>query len=337
MKKIFVAIMAVASFVACTNDEVMDFNKQEIAFTNAFVENATRANDAFTVTTSTLGNFQVYGTTKGDETGAAIVPIFDYVTVSNEADAWAYSASNIQYWIDGNTYNFVAVKNVNKADVTLTDGVPSAIKYDAATQADFLYAANPFGQYTQGTSVTKVPFTFDHKLSKVFFTFRNTMTTNVAENMYTYRVSNIKINNAVKAATYKPSGVWEDETAYYTAENALEFGNITKNFAEGANQGEAALIGAVGATDESTSLNARLVIPHAYTALNITCTIETLLNGAVVNVETYNKNIAQTFDAGKVYNFVLTRNNPGAQIQFTVNNVNAWDENHTGYNPGVGI
>ena len=321
MKKTLFTILAAASLLACSKSQVLETVAPEaIAFDNAFVDNATKSNDSFTITAANIKNFNVYGTTQGNEAGSSLVPIFDYVLVEKSDKTWGYADEFTQYWIDGNTYNFAAVVNVAKENVTLDNLVPASIKCDVANQLDILYAGNPYGEYTKGTSVTTVPFTFNHLLAKAFFTFKNEMTSNSASNTYTYRVTDIKINDAAKVATGTVAGVWGAPTEKYN----VEFGNITKTFA-GTYKGEATLIGAVGAADQSTSLESRLMIPQVNASLNITCKIETLLNGAVIDVENYNTNITKTLEAGKVYNFILAKKNPGDKIEFTVTTVNDWE------------
>ena len=329
MKKTLFTILAAAAIVGCAKEEVVTVNQEAIAFDNAFVDNATKSNDSFTITSTSIDEFQVYGTTKGDETGAVLVPIFNHVTVAKDG-TWKYADDYTQYWVNGNTYNFAALVNVAAEDVTLNNAVPTEVKCDVSAQKDILYAANAFGVYTSGTSVTTVPFTFNHLLSKVFFTFKNTMTTNSAVNQYTYRITDIKINGAAKVATGTVAGVWGYPTATYD----VEFGNITKVF-DGTDAGEASLIGAVGAADQSTSLESRLMIPQANASLNITCTIETLLNEKVIDVENYSTTVTKTLEAGKVYNFILAKSNPGDKIEFTVTTVTAWDETHENYNQNL--
>ncbi len=328
MKKTLFTILAAVALVACAKEEVVTVDQEAIAFDNAFVDNATKSNDAFTITSTSIDKFQVYGTTQGNETGAVLVPIFNHVTVEKNG-TWKYSDDYTQYWVNGNTYNFAALVNVASTDVTLVNGVPSKIECDISAQKDILYAANAFGVYTKGTSVTTVPFTFNHLLSKVFFTFQNTMTTNSTANIYTYRITDIQINDAAKVATGTVAGVWGAPTATYD----VEFGNITKVFdTASANVGEATEIGAIGATDQSTSLDSRLMIPQTNAALKITCTIETLLNHSVIDVENYSTSITKTLEAGKVYNFILAKSNPGDKIEFTVTTVTEWDETHSNYN-----
>ena len=328
MKKTLFTILAVAALAACAKEEVVTVNHEAIAFDNAFVDNATKSNDSFTITSTSIDEFQVYGTTIGDEAGSSLVPIFDYVTVQKDGDKWKYADDFTQYWVNNNRYNFAAVVNVDKKNVELKDLVPATIKCDVSEQKDILYAANTYGEYKGTTEL--VSFTFNHLLSKAFFTFKNKMTTNSAANQYTYRVSDIKINKAAKVATGTVAGVWGEPTETYD----VEFGNITKNFS-GSMEGNADLIGAVGTTDESTSLESRLMIPQKNANLNITCKIETLLNGAVIDIENYSADITKTLEAGKVYNFILAKSNPGDKIEFTVTTVTAWDETHVNYNQNL--
>ena len=58
--------------------------------------------------------------------------------------------------------------------------------------------------------------------------------------------------------------------------------------------------------------------------MNITCTIETLYGDSVIDVESYSRNIEFTFVKGHAYNFILTLQNPGDVIEFTVTAVNEW-------------
>ena len=81
MKKVFIAILAVAAFAACNKAEVVESAPvAAIAFENAFVDNTTKATD---ITKANLSDFGVYGTvTKGEN--AAL--IFNNQTVSKSGD-----------------------------------------------------------------------------------------------------------------------------------------------------------------------------------------------------------------------------------------------------------
>ena len=223
MKKILFTILCAGAVMSCAKEEVVTAEQEAITFENAFVDNATKALDGYTVTKSNLTTFNVWGTTQMPGTGSAIVPIFNEVAVSLDGTAWTYGAAYTQYWIPGNTYVFAAAKNYGS--VGLVDGVPATFVYDAATQKDLIYdeadtrTGNPAG------SNPAVEFTFEHLLSKAYFTVKNEMSADNAN--YSYRVSNIAINNAVKKATYKvATEKWEDATEAYTAGAPLAFGNV---------------------------------------------------------------------------------------------------------------
>ena len=316
MKKILFALCAMATLASCSNEEIVNFDKEAIAFDGAFVDNGTRAQDDFTIETNKLLAFDVWATTQRPSS-TQIVPIMEKVEVSRAtaSAAWGYGAAYTQYWIPGNTYKFVAAKNYKT--VTLTDGVPSQFTYDAADQKDLLYAADTRVGMEAGANAP-VAFTFDHLLSKAYFTV-DTNAMSGANANYTYRITNLCINNAVKEATYTVDGATWAGTANYTAQDPLKFNNVKV--------GEK-----LAADGVYTSDDARLLIPATYTDLNITCTIETLYGESVIDVQNYNKTIAQSFVKGFVYNFVLALKDPGQPIEFTVTRVNEWIPTGNTYN-----
>lgn len=324
MKKILFALCAVATFASCSNDEVVNFDQEAIAFDGAFVDNGTRATDdatdEFTIETDDLLAFNVWATTQRPEQGGEVQPITPILTAVEVSRApgsstWGYGTANTQYWIPGNTYQFAAAKNYGA--VRLADGVPAEFDYDATTQFDLLYAASDPRVGVAGTNAA-VAFTFDHLLSKAYFTVDTNQMSGDNDN-YTYRVKNICINNAVKKATYDvATGKWGNVTENYTELAPLTFNNVNTV------AGEAAKLAADGVY---TSDYARLLVPATYedsNKLNITCTIETLYGDAVIDVQNYDKSISQTFVKGYVYNFVLALKDPGQPIDFTVTRVNEW-------------
>ena len=326
MKKIFFAILCAGAVISCAKDEVITAEKEAITFENAFVDNATKALDSYTVNTDNLTTFNVWGTTQMPTAGSPIVPIFNEVAVSLNGTDWTYGSAFTQYWIPGNSYVFAAAKNYES--VGLVDGVPATFVYDAAAQADLLYDAAPTITGAEAGSNSSVEFTFEHLLSKAYFTVKNQMSGDNTN--YSYRVSNIAINNAVKKATYKvATEKWEDATAFYTAGAPLAFGNV--NGIATVDTPEAVKIFA--GTTNYTSHYSHLLIPAEYkdaNKLNITCTIETLYGDSVIDVENYNSDIAFTFEKGHAYNFILTLQNPGDVIKFHVVAVKDWNTDHNG-------
>ena len=323
MKKIFFAILCAGAVISCAKEEVITAEKEAITFENAFVDNATKALDGYTVNTGNLTSFNVWGTTQMPTAGSPIVPIFEEVAVSLNGTDWTYGSAFTQYWIPGNSYVFAAAKNYES--VGLVNGVPATFVYDAAAQADLLYDAAPTLTGAEAGSNSSVEFTFEHLLSKAYFTVKNQMSADNAN--YSYRVSNIAINNAVKKATYTvASEEWAGVTESYTSLAPLAFGNV--NGVATVETPEAVKI--IAGTTDYTSHYSRLLIPAAYTDLNITCTIETLYGDSVIDVENYNRDIAFTFEKGHAYNFILSLQNPGDVIKFDVVAVNEWITDHNG-------
>lgn len=308
MKKILFALCAVATFASCSKSEVLNLNQEAIDFGTAFVDNGTRATDEFTIETHELFDFNVWATTQRPAQGGVaqpITPILNEVVVCRPdlASNWVYPTAYTQYWIPGNTYQFAAAKNYDA--VALANGVPATFDYDAAGQLDLIYAADSRVGQEAGANA-KVAFTFDHLLSKAYFTVDTNQMSGDNTN-YTYRVTNICINNAVKEAAYDvASETWNGVSTY-----DVDFEDVNT----------AAKLAANGVY---TSDYARLLVPASYTDLNITCTIETLYGDAVIDVQNYNKSISQNFVKGFVYNFMLALKDPGQPIEFTVTRVNEW-------------
>lgn len=334
MKKILFALCAMATFASCSNEEIVNFDKEAIAFDGAFVDNGTRAEDNFTIETHELFAFNVWATTQRpaqEGVPQPIVPIMNEVIVCRPdlVSDWVYPTTNTQYWIPDNNYKFVAAKNYTGVTVPDGGGVPSQFTYDAATQADFIYAVHTCVGQAAGANAP-VAFTFDHLLSKAYFTVDTNQMSGDNAN-YTYRITNVCINNAVKVATCDVStgtATWAG-TANYTAQNPLTFDRVNAG-------------GKLVADQTYTSDYARLLVPATYddsNKLNITCTIETLYGDAVIDVQNYEKSIAQSFVKGFVYNFVLALKDPGQPIEFTVTRVNEWipvgDENNETEIPGL--
>ena len=76
MKKLFLSVFAIAALASCMQDETLGAAQREnIVFENAFVDNATKAIDPSITTNgkNAIDTFQVWGTTQGDHTNAAIV------------------------------------------------------------------------------------------------------------------------------------------------------------------------------------------------------------------------------------------------------------------------
>ena len=297
-----------------------------------------------------MTEFQVYGTIT--TTASQTANIFAGETVSKTltsgtGDTWKYAAANTQYWISGNTYNFVAIADGNAANATSVStgdyGMPTAIELlDASKQRDVLYAEKTDITDTNGFP-SSVEFTFNHIMAKAKVTVKNTIETNSG---YSYKVSGITLNDTAKNGTYDiANGTWSKATT--PADYNPSFGNAVATPTE---TGAAADFIGFGkslesnfewlivptfddgndATDDVTNINITFTRDYYYSSDGGT-------NNVLVRSETNTVSAKKKIEAGHAYNFVIKLGNPGEPIQFTVNEIKDWDYNHDGYNPGVDV
>ena len=197
MKKLFVALLAVAGLTACFNEEVVRVqDPTAISFEANWVENATRADVAVdpSTTTESLTGFKVWGFM--DEVSGKV---FEGEEVTGSKGNFTYN--NIAYWLPGHTYYFAALAPIGGNWTLNTEaanyyGAGIVNFLNANGTEDLLYAANVEEAPALGTAKT-VNFTFSHLLSKVKFTFTNGFTN---PNMY-IDVKNVRIVNAPLAGS----------------------------------------------------------------------------------------------------------------------------------------
>ena len=320
MKKIFVAVLAMAGVVACNTVDTLDVPQNpEIRFANAFVENATRANEALdpSTTTESLTAFDVWGFM--DEP-AGTVFVGEDVTGSKGNFTYA----NIQYWAPGHKYYFAAVAPMNSANVEVDTtyanelGIGTIKFKNVDGTEDLLYSAVAVDAPALGEAKT-VMLTFNHLLSKVKFTFTNGFAN---DNAY-IDVKDVKITNAPAAATVVLNKVWWTENPWtdYLGTVELAFGDACSKTAAGETQ---------VAADE------RLTIP-AGAEQKYTVTFDVVLYmGDVVAYEGTKTATIEgvALEIGKAYNFSATLNasnitEEGVELQpivFNVEVVKDWVE-----------
>ena len=340
MKKIFIAIVALAAATACSNNELVSVNQEAIAFDNAFVNNSTRSVvDPSYSNTNLFSDFAVYGFVTGDNTA----PIFDCTKVSGSAlnGDWTYEGT--QYWIEGATYNFYAVAPHSYlgywvGNTANADGLVLYVQNNDGTKDILVAKANDIeGQHSGDND--PVEFNFQHILSKVKFSFTN----NYDATGSSIRVENIKITNACGGS-------------YVTfTKNNLQWGNgnpsaqaPTLNFGMATDAEETADVKenvevayAYGKTYESQ--NELLLIPVSgpeYTlngetvkGYNVTFDVKVLVNSVVVKTYNHSVNVDFTPVAGHSYDIKAvisaTNINPDEAldpIEFTVTGIDGWDE-----------
>ena len=297
MKKIFVAVLAMAGVVACNTVDTLDVPQNpEIRFANAFVENATRANAALdpSTTTESLTAFDVWGF-MDNVTGT----VFVNEDVTGSKGNFTYA--NIQYWAPGHKYYFAAVAPMNSANVEVDTtyanelGIGTIKFKNVDGTEDLLYSAVEVStaDLKLGEGMDPVKLTFSHLLSKVKFTFANGFTN---DNAY-IDVKNVKITNAPAAATVVLNKVWWTENPWtdYLGTTELVFGDACSKTPAGKPQ---------VAADE------RLTIP-AGAEKEYTVTFEVALYMGEVLAYSGTKTATiegVALEIGKAYNFTATLN-----------------------------
>lgn len=328
MKKIFlIGLTAAAMLASCSNDETVEMAQQKaISFSNAFVNNGTRSIYDPSFTTASLSDFAVYGFTQKGQ-------IFNGEKVSKGGAAstgWSYD--NVQYWVPGNTYTFGAIAPYsvagNVSNVTLPTGATKvgmevAFTNTDADQVDLLHAAPAQITGVTPTYTTPVSMTFNHQLSKVKFSFQNSVGVG-----YNVKVSNVKITDAFKEGTLTVAAAgntWGNQTDK-TLE--LNFGNVVAN----ASSTEASAI-ANAATLES--YNEKLMIPMGSSAkYTVTFTAELFKDNVSLGIYNHRVEIKNVeFKLGYCYDFKasLTHKNITAEdelnpIEFAVTKVEDWNK-----------
>lgn len=331
MKKVFFLGIAAATMLAsCSKNETVDVPQgKAIGFSNTFVDNATRSVVDPSFTTTSLGNFAVYGFTQKGQ-------IFDGVPVSSADNGSTWTYNPIQYWVKGNQYAFAAIApaSVSVSDAKLTGTsvddykVGMTVSFTNDGKTDLLYAAanNVDANDSFMANPDPVSLTFKHQLSKVKFSFKNNVS-----GAYNIKVTDVKITNAKSSGTLTVStaadNVWSNVGGNPLG---LEFG------AAGTTDASTAVAIAFGS--EVETYNEQLMIPTASTeSYNVTFTVE-LLNGTV-SMGTYNHTATiegVELKLGYCYDFAaeLNANNivvdpddPDAQlkpIEFKVNEISTW-------------
>lgn len=319
MKKIFVAVLAMAGVVACNTVDTLDVPQNpEIRFANAFVENATRANEALdpSTTTTSLTGFNVWGFM--DNTSGTV-----FVAEDVTGSKGNFTYANIQYWAPGHTYYFAALAPIDSANVTdfsakvvgeteeekLVETVLNFANLDGTE--DLLYAAKTEVAPALGEAKT-VMLTFNHLLSKVKFTFTNGFTN---DNAYIDVKSVTMTAPATATATLAAENSWANQAG----ETTLAFGDACSKTPAGETQ---------VAADE------RLTIPaDAEQKYTVTFDVALYMGDVVAYEGTKTATIeGVALEIGKAYNFSATLNasnitEEGVELQpivFDVEEVNGW-------------
>jgi len=340
-KNLFLGIAVVAMLASCSKDETVDMPKSKaIGFSNTFVNNATRSVVDPSYTTADLGSFAVYGFTQNGQ-------IFDGDVVESQDNGVTWDYNPKKYWIEGNQYAFGAIAPANNANIrvsgaqmlgssvadykvgmsvafTNTDGdIDLLYAAPNAVDADDVFIANP----------DKVKMTFSHQLSKVKFSFVNSIGAD-----YKITVEDVKIIDAKKTGTLtiaekNSANSWGNSG---TGSTALEFGDVVAADAE---KGTGATAQPIEFTKEGETYNERLMIPYPASGIYTVQFKVQLYDGTVAmwdNPKDFEVQIQNVeFKLGYCYDFkaTLTSENisgpdePGLKpIEFEVDKIEPWTE-----------
>ena len=319
MKKIFVSVLAVASLMACTKEEIVKVQAPfAIEYDGAYVDAQTRAAVDPSTTSATIAAFNAYGFMDN-----ASGVVFNGDEVTKVGSAWSYA--NTQYWMPGHSYYFAALAPMNsnnwQLDTTgnnkLGAGLVTFTNVDGTE--DLLYAATAV---TTGDKITSQPapvkFAFSHLLSKVKFTFSNGFG---ADNMSVI-VSDVKMTVPGAASIDLDVKNWWDNDDWKldaSAENVtLAFGDVVEL--------------TEGASDEVA--NERLTIPADADQEYIITFNVTVKVGDVVAIDNELRTAKVTgvaLEMGKAYNFQATLDHSNVfdsqelyPIVFEVDEVKDW-------------
>ena len=186
-KSMFLLGIATVALASCTNEEVVEMPQNRAIGFSTFLNNTTRT--VTDLSSLSDGDYYVigyYGTSQYSN---------DNIVFNNEANTMEY------YWQANNHYQFASYSdgtNRIASGVSFTPGNPGSLvisDYAVTDDNDLLGAISADVHCTDATSMSKVPLTFKHLLSKVRFTFNSA----IGED-YTLAITNLKFN-AISTAT----------------------------------------------------------------------------------------------------------------------------------------
>lgn len=228
MKKVLlIGLAATAMLASCSNDETVEMAQQKAIGFSSFVNKSTRG--ATDITSSTINNFSVYSYQNDNA-------ILSDELVTKTNNTWTYT--NTQYWASA-TYNFFAISPGHSEDNDKNSQDEDSWTYTPNKDGGTITFKNPKGTtdllYDEITNVTGTTdkndvqqFTFEHLLSRVRFTFKESFT----NDKITIKVTDLKISEAKSEGTYNENDKWtvndNSSTAAYTF-TVDEFSTLTSS------------------------------------------------------------------------------------------------------------
>ena len=308
MKKFFIAIAAIATAAACSQNETISLdNGEAISFGNAFVENSVRAADP-SYSANDIKSFKVYGTVDGGQ-GAVVIYPGTVITKDGAEYNKAWTCPVQQYWIEGAQYKFVGIVDGKKSDVTETntvDGMPTTISYTADGATDLLCQT-----IDRKDDTSLVAFSFNHLLAKVNFTVKNN---SKDADKYSFVVKNIAFAGNTAGVYDVAKAAW-DADKFTTGSTAV--GN-TRTVGE--TEVKDIVVATTAASNElGTEV---LFLPGTY---GVSFIVDILYDGKLITTTNYpaTGTYEHSLEAGKAYNFIVEVA-VGQTIQFSVEKQPTW-------------
>ena len=260
-KYLAVALSAIA-LVACNNEDVLEVNQGRGISFQVATEASTRAT---ATTTSTIGNFKVWGFTEGKT-------LMNGLEVSKDGDDWTYNgtifwpATDVDFYSVSPAENCGGTVNITKDAQKITG---FTVNTDQSKQVDLLYAVNK-DETKDDHAASAVSINFRHALSQIVFKAKNTN-----ENLKVI-VKGVKIANIKKAGdfTYPAQATTTQNTSEsgtIVATTQGTWSNVTtaEKFSAGMDAAGVTLDGVVStAKDLSNATGALFMIPQALTPWN---------------------------------------------------------------------
>lgn len=327
-KSFFVLGVAVAALASCTNEEVVDMPQSRAIQFGTFVNHSTRSS----VTETTKDNFNkffVFGN-YGEDTWT---PVYTNVAVNGGTvgDQTTWTPELTAYWQANQKYNFGAYSNGgNKLDNASFDAATQKLTFPSYTpnNSNDLIVAIPetVNSNEDPAANGKVGLSFQHMLSQVKFTFKNTDSPD-----YIMKISDIKVD-AIKTSegsvSYTSNALvfdWKTATGSQGEYNFDELEDIAEDF------------------DETTHSTTCFVIPQNNKQLEVSFTAtfsdqageikSNRFKGKLVYTGTTEGTKQDEWTPGFKYNYTVTINgstvNPDLEdqeIEFQVDAVKEWEE-----------
>ena len=305
MKKLFIAVMAVAAMASCAQEEVILNNNKAIEFGDAFVNNSTKV--IYENGKEEVQAFNVWGTVQG--TSGTPVALYEGATVTrgdkNYTDPWSCTVA--RYWTPSCTYAFYAVVDAAENAVDAENGVPQTIKYTADGETDLLYgtqsaSTNENNVVTGLNSKNAVAFQLQHLLSLVNVSFKNSVST--SDNAYTYEITDVKVTGWEKGIYTVNGGTWAQDG---TSTKALSFNGIAS----------------LAYATTATNVGRQLIIPNQ--PIVISFTYNEKIKDNTYLTKTISKQVVATAQNNYQYN-ITVEFSKNSEINFSVDSVGGFTD-----------